>query len=265
MELKTCSRCKISKEIEMFPLRTPNGRRRGVCKDCINERNKERYANGYSEYHVNYRTKNREKHIEYCRNYDKNHIEERRKYVKENYHLDKATGNPKHIRERTIRTGKVQANEMVKHGLKTGKLIRPNICSNCPETQNIHAHHDSYLMKDRLNIRWLCAKCHRRFHVENKINVIIIDIKEIIFPHITDNDNIIIFTDAVKAFPSRHIPNKLSDIQRDIYSKVFTYLYDLDKNIIQCEYGKVTKNILAISAIIKTPIYNLTKKTSLAQ
>lgn len=40
----------------------------------------------------------------------------------------------------------------------------PKPCEFCGATENIHRHHDDY--DKPLEIRWLCASCHKRFHLE---------------------------------------------------------------------------------------------------
>lgn len=52
--------------------------------------------------------------------------------------------------------------------IKSGRLI-PQPCEKCGEspvlsngTRGVHAHHDDY--NDRLNVRWLCFRCHNKAH-----------------------------------------------------------------------------------------------------
>lgn len=52
----------------------------------------------------------------------------------------------------------MQANEAI----KAGKLIR-QCCSKCGRPDKVHGHHDDY--SKPLDVRWLCAACHRRYHV----------------------------------------------------------------------------------------------------
>lgn len=54
----------------------------------------------------------------------------------------------------------------VGHAIRTGKLIRPSICSKCDSGLNIQAHHDDY--RYPLKVRWLCHWCHVGFHKRRK-------------------------------------------------------------------------------------------------
>lgn len=65
----------------------------------------------------------------------------------------------------------VQAYDAVKYALKVGNLIRPKRCEQCREIpfprldgrSRLQAHHHKgYAKKYRLDVRWLCAYCHRQ-------------------------------------------------------------------------------------------------------
>jgi ribosomal protein S27AE len=57
---------------------------------------------------------------------------------------------------------------IVQRALKRRLLKRPRYCENCGrDGVIIVAHHDSYELIDALNVRWLCSKCHRRYHKEH--------------------------------------------------------------------------------------------------
>lgn len=51
----------------------------------------------------------------------------------------------------------------VRNAIAAGKLNKAP-CGICGE-QKVHAHHDSYLEKDFLNIRWFCNRHHRTWHM----------------------------------------------------------------------------------------------------
>ena len=59
---------------------------------------------------------------------------------------------------------KYKAHNMANNAIRDGKLFREP-CEVCESTDNIHAHHDDYLKP--LNIRWLCASCHSKWHSIN--------------------------------------------------------------------------------------------------
>lgn len=58
---------------------------------------------------------------------------------------------------------KYKAHNKVNNEIRAGNLVREN-CEVCGKEES-HAHHDDYLKP--LNVRWLCAEHHKRWHVEN--------------------------------------------------------------------------------------------------
>lgn len=61
---------------------------------------------------------------------------------------------------------KYASRNIVSHALKTGKLVKSEHCSECGSNEKIEGHHDNYL--EPLNVRWLCEKCHKKWHRHNK-------------------------------------------------------------------------------------------------
>jgi hypothetical protein len=57
---------------------------------------------------------------------------------------------------------KTRARYDTRNAVRTGKLLRPNICSKCPSTAEIEAHHEDY--SKPLEIIWLCPACHHDEH-----------------------------------------------------------------------------------------------------
>ena len=49
------------------------------------------------------------------------------------------------------------------NAIRDGKLIK--MPCECCEDKVVHAHHDDYAKP--LEVRWLCSKCHERWHEEN--------------------------------------------------------------------------------------------------
>lgn len=60
-----------------------------------------------------------------------------------------------------------KAHNAVNHAIASGKLVRPDSCSECKVNCKPEAHHDSYDDDKLLNVRWLCKKCHESHHHKN--------------------------------------------------------------------------------------------------
>jgi hypothetical protein len=50
------------------------------------------------------------------------------------------------------------------HRLVATNLKNPGVCSECDSTYHIEAHHDDYSRP--LDVRWLCAACHKQHHAK---------------------------------------------------------------------------------------------------
>lgn len=58
---------------------------------------------------------------------------------------------------------KKAARHAVEHGIRAGNIVRPNICEYCQKTDYTEAHHyKGYEPKHRLDVVWLCVKCHAK-------------------------------------------------------------------------------------------------------
>ena len=55
---------------------------------------------------------------------------------------------------------------ITRNAVRDGKLIPQKFCSCCSSTEKIEGHHDDYTKP--LEVRWLCEKCHKQWHRENK-------------------------------------------------------------------------------------------------
>ena len=52
------------------------------------------------------------------------------------------------------------------NAIRDGKLFPQASCSACNSTEKIEGHHDDYTKP--LDVRWLCERCHKQWHRENK-------------------------------------------------------------------------------------------------
>lgn len=57
---------------------------------------------------------------------------------------------------------KMLARAQARYAVKTGKLVKPTVCSRCPETNRIEGHHPDY--SKPLEVIWLCDPCHKHEH-----------------------------------------------------------------------------------------------------
>ncbi|MBA7643466.1 hypothetical protein ES703_51192 [subsurface metagenome] len=58
---------------------------------------------------------------------------------------------------------KIKAQGKLRYAIKTGKIKKPNICSNCNlfyPLRKIQSHHKDY--NKPLDVEWFCPYCHRR-------------------------------------------------------------------------------------------------------
>ncbi len=151
--MKKCKKCEEIKLFEAFSLGY------NKCKECRNK------------YHREYWKKNRGRFLERMRIYGRTYgrIDERaekrlassRKYKEANKERIK-------IKQKSYEKSnkhKISAKLKVRYAIKVGVLTREP-CETCGIIENIHAHHDDY--NKPLNVRWLCAKHHGKFHRQYK-------------------------------------------------------------------------------------------------
>ena len=77
--------------------------------------------------------------------------------------ISRAKSGSKWTKENKV---KVWAHKSVYRAITAGKLIQPSACEGCSiQHPTLNAHHDDYSLP--LKVRWLCPKCHYKWH---KIN-----------------------------------------------------------------------------------------------
>jgi ribosomal protein S27AE len=134
---RACARCGETKPHADFP---PDQRKRDgikyVCRDC--ERESQRQWRGKNAEHL-------------------------RAKARERYRQNREAISARNGRYKTANRIKARAHSAIEYALESGRLTRPDSCEQCGGSGTIHAHHDDYERK--LDVRWLCARCHKEFHV----------------------------------------------------------------------------------------------------
>ena len=147
MEALVCSRCG-----------EPKKRRRGVvCSACSR---------------LNYKEKNRKRIAEkakkdYWANPEKA-VEKRRLWRKNNteHYRIESRDRMRRLKDDFYYKLRAEAVKLVNQAIKYNRLQRLS-CEVCGEGKT-QAHHDSYLEKDLLNVRFLCIRHHKEWHRFNK-------------------------------------------------------------------------------------------------
>lgn len=75
----------------------------------------------------------------------------------------KAAGSRAKANWRKRNPNKYKAHTMVSNAIRDGKLEKKTECEVCSSDFGIHAHHDDY--SKPLDVRWLCAVCHKAWHL----------------------------------------------------------------------------------------------------
>ena len=140
--IKKCFKCGIEKDLSMFYVHpTTKDGYLGKCIECTKED----------------ATKQRNKNIEYYRAYDRQRskLPHRKRLNTKIYKKYKA--------KYPIRQA---ATTLLNNAVRSGKLIKPKICSVCQNKTKIMGHHVNYYKP--LEVIWACQPCHKILHKETK-------------------------------------------------------------------------------------------------
>lgn len=245
-----CIKCEENKDFKDFYFKKKTQKFINTCNECERKRSKERYKGSSFNYYLNYRIKNKEKicnQVSKLRELNKKEYEITRKIK---YNDLKEKGLDYQYNRYQKEPYKKQANDTLKYHLNKNNIVKPIKCNKCNEYKKLVGHHESYLKKDRLNVEWLCSSCHRKYHVDYDITIILLEIKDIIYPYEDNLENTNIFSKAVINFPQRNLNNCLNEMEINIFKLVFKYLEETKLNIIKSEYGKLTEELFGISTIV---------------
>lgn len=150
--MRICKKCGEEKPLDDFYKQSyGKGGRDSACKECRKARVRE----------------NRREKIEQYQEYERQRAMLPHRVAMRNRYLatpaGKAAiyrGTQKYRQQNPI---KAQAHNRVSKALADGRLKRPPCCEECgDEDHQLHAHHDDYLRQ--LDVRWLCATCHKAWH-----------------------------------------------------------------------------------------------------
>lgn len=130
VEVRACSKCGIEKPLAAFDLEPdpPRGMRlRRQCSLCRRARQQVAKRRKYQEDSI---------------------WQGQRRALRE-------AGSPSHQLRNSARAA-------ARDAVRTGRLVRPERCSQCGAGGRIQGHHDDYAKP--LDVRWLCQECHGKAH-----------------------------------------------------------------------------------------------------
>ena len=118
--------------------------------------NKERLKEKARKYAV----ENPEKISQYQKKHYLENKETRNQYQREYYLKNKDEIDKKHNEYNQNNPEKIKCHVAVREALRTGRIVKPNKCSNpnCNNTNKIESHHPDY--SKELEVMWLCRSCH---------------------------------------------------------------------------------------------------------
>lgn len=136
-----CNICQLDKpETEFYPRKAERqGEYLSACKVCRSQKKK---TEKYSDIETS-----REKGKEIMRKFRHNNPEK----CKET-----------HKKWRQKNKEKYNVKDFVRRAIKSGKLHKPKLCEFCFQPKPLQGHHEDY--SKPLDVKWLCAGCHKSWH-----------------------------------------------------------------------------------------------------
>lgn len=152
--MKTCRRCNTPKEDIEFNTFKKYGKiyLKSMCKPCQAEWYKE---NQYGK-----------------KSYEKNKDHKKARmqtYAQTKEGKEAVKRAQKKYRASEQYSIKQNARKKVLRAVKSGKLIKPECCTDCGQLLPLEAHHTDY--SKPLEVQWLCKSCHENVHHLNEGHV----------------------------------------------------------------------------------------------
>lgn len=154
MDNKKCFKClKVQPLSEFYSHPMMADGRLGKCKICAK-------ADVIS---------NRNKNIDYYKEYDSRRAIVPKRIAAHKAYSQTPAGKASHRKslqkQRALHPRKYAARVLFGNARRDGKVLVPDICSQCPNP-NPQGHHENYDLP--LEVVWLCTKCHALRHREMK-------------------------------------------------------------------------------------------------
>ena len=165
---KKCSRCSEVGPLSDFYLdkRAKDGRQSAcaACSRLSTDAWRKVNRSHLAQYRRDYNNKNRRAVLRSKREWarkNRDRSRERRRLV---VAADPAAESARQRGYREANLDKCAARDAVNNAVKRGDIV-PGACSRCPE-KKAEAHHPDY--EKHLDVVWLCRRCHRKLHREQK-------------------------------------------------------------------------------------------------
>ena len=148
-----CKWCETDKAVSEFYKSDIRQKGYGKCKDCV----------------CTSVQKNRKDNLDYYQEYERgranapHRVKARKEYAKTEGGREALNrGNSAHYYRYPKRSS---ARYSVQNAVRDGKLMKPENCSKCNASGNIHGHHSDY--NKPLEVIWFCESCHAEWHRNN--------------------------------------------------------------------------------------------------